>query len=929
MSNISFDNVYLLFLIIPLVVIIALPFAIAIRKDNVNGHNIASCVIHLVIALLVCFAIAGTTVTTVVTQTEVYVVADVSYSANRNLDTVDRYIQNVQSALPANSKMGVYVFGRECQLLSGLGEDVPSVKSADFDYVDDSATDISNALSVAASNFSAGSIKRIVLITDGKQTSSAGGDLTGTINALYNNHIYVDAIYLNDNIDESTPELQISSVDYSGSAFVGRQSQATVSIRSSSLRNATIYMDVVNEESGEESTRRLLSPELSMGLNVYTFDLDTSVAGTFRYTIRVESEYNDDLNTYNDSYSFSQTVTPMMRVCFVFQQAGITAEDGKLSYNQERETILNLYGEIYGVDVSDYRNLGDLGACYLLSRQDVPTIVEDLCGYDQIVLVNVDLSTLNSRSAFVNALEILVSDYGKSLLTFGDLGIRGSENDSAISDLQNMLPVNYGNSRNQDKRHIVFVIDNSRSLLNAGHLSAAKTAVNTMISNLLSEEDDITIVAFWGEVQSRTFYANSYADTEARDADIQTYLDTLTGKHGTDIGAGLRLAQERIQTLANDNSQIFLLSDGLGYSNADVDPVDKASELYSLGYPTTCIYLGDRADNGGAAGITNMKNIAAAGRGYAEEVTNYYECAGNDDINDVILSDLAPVYEETEIVGRTSVDINLPNDYAITGGGDNAVTSVPDVTGYFFTTSKTGAANVLTVSYTNAANVTTEVPIYSWWNYGNGKVASVTSSILDGWMQDWTGEEGKAILKNIIFDNTPEQHTDYPYTVGYSYVDGTASLELLPSHISLTANASVEITAPGGDTVSGSMAFNSQTYTFDFVPEEAGVYTITFRYSANNYDNTATVYLSVPYLSEYDAFTYYSASTLNRLLSGRGTVSEDGTIEIVNPESEISTYSLSLTLPLFITAVALFVVDIIIRKLKWNDIKSLFVKIGK
>ena len=56
-------------------------------------------------------------------------------------------------------------------------------------------------------------------------------------------------------------------------------------------------------------------------------------------------------------------------------------------------------------------------------------------------------------------------------------------------------------------------------------------------------------------------------------------------------------------------------------------------------------------------------------------------------------------------------------------------------------------------------------------------------------------------------------------------------------------------------------------------------------------------------------------------------VSEDGSITIENNENELSTYTLSLTVPLFIAAVVLFVVDIIIRKLKWNDIKSLFVKI--
>ena len=101
MSNISFDNVYLLFLIIPLVAVFAIPFALAVRKDNVNGHNIASGVLHIIIAVIVSFAIAGTTVNSVMTATEVYVVVDASYSTHRNTDVIDGYIQNVRDELPA------------------------------------------------------------------------------------------------------------------------------------------------------------------------------------------------------------------------------------------------------------------------------------------------------------------------------------------------------------------------------------------------------------------------------------------------------------------------------------------------------------------------------------------------------------------------------------------------------------------------------------------------------------------------------------------------------------------------------------------------------------------------------------------------------------------------------------------------------------
>ena len=91
MSSISFANVYLLFLAIPLVALFIVPFALAIRRDNVNGHNVASLVLHLFMAVVIAFAATSPTVTTILTETHVYVVADVSYSAKNNLDTIDEY----------------------------------------------------------------------------------------------------------------------------------------------------------------------------------------------------------------------------------------------------------------------------------------------------------------------------------------------------------------------------------------------------------------------------------------------------------------------------------------------------------------------------------------------------------------------------------------------------------------------------------------------------------------------------------------------------------------------------------------------------------------------------------------------------------------------------------------------------------------------
>ncbi len=203
MSNINFDNPWLLFLALPIAVLFIVPYAIAIRKDNLNGHNIASGIIHIIMALIIAFVAAGTSIVTTVTETNVYVVADVSYSASRNLDTIDSYISDLSKSLPKNSKMGVVTFGKQYQLLTPLGDKTQSVKNS---TVDDSATDIISALRYTGELFREDVIKRIVLITDGKQTAETDSNaLKRQVDALAERNIHVDAIYLDDNIKRNAP----------------------------------------------------------------------------------------------------------------------------------------------------------------------------------------------------------------------------------------------------------------------------------------------------------------------------------------------------------------------------------------------------------------------------------------------------------------------------------------------------------------------------------------------------------------------------------------------------------------------------------------------------------------------------------------------------------------------------------------------------
>ena len=82
----------------------------------------------------------------------------------------------------------------------------------------------------------------------------------------------------------------------------------------------------------------------------------------------------------------------------------------------------------------------------------------------------------------------------------------------------------------------------------------------------------------------------------------------------------------------------------------------------------------------------------------------------------------------------------------------------------------------------------------------------------------------------------------------------------------------------------------------------------------------------MPYAAEYNSFETFEASALYTAVRNRGTVSENRAVKIENDDRDIESYTVSFTVPFLIAAVVLYVVDIIARKLKWDDIRSLFKK---
>ena len=901
MSSINFANPWLLLVALPLLAVFIVPFAVVVRSDNRNGHNIASMVIHIVMALIIAFAVAGTYIQTTVTETSVYVVADVSYSANKNLDAIDGYIKALDKNMPKNSKMGVVCFGNDYKLLTSLGGKFTSVKKA---KVDDSGTNISGALEYTGNLFKDDVLKHIVLITDGRDSDRRDEDLLiRTVNALALKDIKVDAIYLDDNINPDAYEVQISSAEFTASAFKGKSESVSCIIQSNRTVNGRInlYKDGVLLSTVNET--------FTSGYSSFTFPLDTEDAGSFEYIIEVEAERDE--SSINNVYTFVQTVTEVVDVLF------ITGE------SSDAQTAENLFGENANVDIYD-----------ISKTSVIPYSVEQLCAYDEIYLSNADISGVENATAFVKNLDIAVSLFGKSLVTVGDTFIQNSSDDEVknqvYSSVGDMLPVKFGNTAG-DPKLFTIVIDDSRSMELLSKMIIAKAASKHLVG-LLGENDYLCIVAFDSDV--RLLLSPTRIDGVYDPATGQTgreraleVIDNIQPSQGTVIGAGLREAYRMMVGLTSfGDRQIMLMSDGLNYTDDPDNPVQIVTDLRNVGIVTSVLDVGRGLQNDGAAVAAKrlLQDISDVGGG------KLYEAHNNvDNLKDILFAEMSDNVTGTKVEGNKWITVARRYDSSLTGYDPDARYFL---NGFIYGKAKASATSVLTVDY-ELENSSTPVkaPLYSYWQYGNGKVASYTGLKFGNGItvqKDGSNLPEKfdpTFFGNVFNTGIPAQKTSAPFTVENNIAGRYACFVITPPEVMTGAEATVSVTLPDGTSLEPALCtFKTTHYGYDLALPSSGRYQVTVTYSYGGRNYSADASFNIDFLEEYDSFQTYDTSVLYKMVGRDGKVSTNGRLKIENDPKDVTLYTVKLTVPLLIVAAVLWVADIVVRKLKWIDVKSFF-----
>ncbi len=876
MRSVNFDNPYLLLLAIPLLLLVVIPFVIAIRKENRQKSAVASLIMHVVIVCLITLAAAGTKVTTVLTETTVYVVADVSYSSERELDRVDEYIKEMSDNLPKNTKLGVLCFGKDSVLLYEAGAEPKSVREAE---VDKSATDIASALKDASLLYKEDVIKKMVLISDGKSTDeNSRGALISAMEALDQKNISLDAIFIDSTIDEGEREVQISDVSATQKTYLDIESEAKVLLQSSYEGQVKVTLYVKGPEADEFEARPFTVESVTYGFNMIRVPLETSVAGVYDYRVEIAPE--SDICAENNTYIFTQEIDPEIDILLVTEK------------QSDIDSLTSLYGEkanVNAVLVQPGKPLTTL-----------PYTVEELSQYDEIIISNVDIRALPNVTSFLHAVETVVSQLGKNLTTMGNLEIQNKD-DKNLGALSDMLAVSYGN-QNSDVKMYTLVLDTSHSMNQAYKFRAMKEAAKSLLS-LLADDDMVCVISFSGDVETLQPPVR-VGDKRNQIVDL---IDGLVPTQGTFLGTALARACTIMQSYDYKEKQIMLISDGKT-NEFDKNPLQVAKELRAFGIVASTINV-STPDEISHALLEKIAQTTGGTYFYLEDV---------DEVEDLIFAEVADEVTEVLINKDTPVHIEQMKDLLLAGasGEDDDILSVPNVQGYIQTKAKVDATVVLSVDY-EKESATVRVPLYAWREYGNGRVATLATNPSGEWISTWDNEFRALIFGNMVKSNLPSEKIDYPFEVTTDDRGISSTITVTPSYLRADGKVLMVVTYPNGEQSEPiALTFDTQKYFAELDISECGVYKIELNYSydENKEGIDTVIYKTVSYEPEYNMFESYSPSSLHTFVDG--IVREESGIIIESDENDLATYEYSFVIPFMIASMVIFVIDVGVRVIK-------------
>lgn len=437
---------------------------------------------------------------------------DVSRSVGREgVFAATKFIEETNKAGKISAQ-GIGAFAGQAQILP----DEEALKKINTSSLDDTRTDIAQALGFADATFPLGYNKTVVLFSDGVSTE---GDLDRQIDNLRSRGVRVHTVMV---APPDNPEVLVRSVTAPRTVAENEPFRVTTEI-------------VSNRDQAAQ------------------FDL-------FRNAVKVgtqQVQLKKGVNTFETDQSVSDTR-------LVEFTAQVRAPQDTLADNNQASTVVQSKGKSRMLLLSDRPELSH----YLveaLQQEDValdvrpssgaPNDFADLQSYDLVIIDNVPATDLSP--AQMKLLASYVRDFGGGFIMLGGdqaFGLGGYFR----TPIEDILPVrcDFQKEKENPSLGMVLVLDRSGSMTGP-KIEMAKEAAKEAVE-LLSPQDYVGVVAF----DSQAFWVvpmQSAADKTS----VEDKIASIQPGGGTNIAPGMEMAYEALSSSPAKIKHVILMTDGV------------------------------------------------------------------------------------------------------------------------------------------------------------------------------------------------------------------------------------------------------------------------------------------------------------------------------------------------------------------------------
>jgi Ca-activated chloride channel family protein len=569
------------------------------------------------------------------------------------------------------------------------------------------ATDIGAALRQAAAMFPPDANRRIVLISDGNETT---GDALAAARAI-GRDIPVDVVPLN---YEVRREVIVEGLDAPARAAPDSVLTLTARLRATAPSRGVIRLlregEPVNISTGagkpgDTSAGLGRRVELKAGMNVVLLSVPVGAKGSLhRFSLVFEPESGlssveggDTLGANNTAEAF--TMTPAAgRVLLVdgVSEGAPEAAGSTLARALRTE----------GIDVD------------VVASSGVPGDLLALQNYDLIILQNVSAGAVTPDRQ--ELLVRYVSDFGAGLVmiggpdSFASGGWRGSR-------IEPILPVDLElpDQMVTSQASLILIIDTSGSM-GASVMGSSRSQQDVanegaaIAIRSLERRDQVGLIEFNSDAREVVpLQQNTNPDQAARAA------LALTPNGGTNMPPALDLAMGRLRNARTNVKHIVVLSDGQSMGAEQLP--EKVRAMRREGITVSTIAVGDGADR------QMMRRMAQEGGGA------FYEVDNPTILPRIFLKAISvvrpPLIREEPFEPRL-----LASGSPVTAGLDSAI---PRLGGLALTVPKSSGPDGRRPNITYAMLSPQGEPVMAHWSVGLGQVAAFTSDAHDRWASKW------------------------------------------------------------------------------------------------------------------------------------------------------------------------------------------------